>query len=147
MTHPLRRRPVAVLLTAGIVGLSMATAYIHFTLGSTTSWLGLLFLANAVGYVVLAGAVVAVNAVRHPLVERFGWLPRLALVGFTAATIAGYLLMGPYFTLGWITKAIEVGIIALLVLEVVRAYGTPAAFLRSALNSLRRRPEAEAASA
>lgn len=147
MTHLLRRRPVAMLLTAGIVGLSMATAYIHFTLGSTASLLGMLFLANSAGFVALAGAVLAVNAIRHPRVERFAWLPRLALAGFTAATIAGYLVMGPYFTLGWITKGIEVGIIALLVLDVVRAYGTPSAFLRSALSSVRRRPEAEATSA
>ena len=147
MTDLLRRRPVAVALTAGIVGLSLATAYVHFTLGSTASIMGLLFLANAAGFVVLAGAVATVNVARHRLVQRFAWLPRLALAGFTALTIAGYLVMGPYFTLGWITKGIELGILALLAIDVIRVYGSPANFVRSALASLRRRPEAASASA
>ena len=141
MTKLLRRRPTAALLTAGIVGLSLATAYIHLTLGNTASLMGLLFLANAAGYAALAAAIVVGAAVDLPLVRRFSWLPRVALAGFAALTIAGYLVMGPYFTLGWITKAIEVGIIALLVLDVVRVYGSPAALVRSAVASLRGRPD------
>ena len=46
-----------------------------------------------------------------PIVERFSWFPRVALIGYAAMTIAGYLVMGPYFTLGWIAKGIEVALI------------------------------------
>jgi hypothetical protein len=143
----LRTRRAAFLLAAGIVVLSLASSYIHFTLGNTATLLGLLFLANAAGYVTLAGAVVAVATVRHPLVQRFGWAPRVALAGFAALTIAGYLVMGPYFALGWITKAIEVALIALLVLDMIRVYGSPRGVVRSALASLRGSSDAATARA
>ncbi|HEX2221874.1 MAG TPA: hypothetical protein VHK06_05065 [Candidatus Limnocylindria bacterium] len=123
-------RPAAVALTAGIVGLTLATAYIHFTLGS------LLFLLNAAGYAGLAAAIVVGAIAPHPFVERFSWLPRLGLAGFTAATIVGYLVIGPYFSLGYIAKAIEVGILALLAMDVVRVYGSPAGMVRNAVASV-----------
>lgn len=126
----LASRPAAVALTAGIVGLTLATAYIHFTLGS------LLFLLNAAGYATLAAAMVVAAIAPHPIVERFSWLPRLGLAGFTAMTIAGYLVIGPYFSLGYIAKGIEVGILSLLALDVVRVYGSPAGFVRSAIASV-----------
>lgn len=126
----LASRPAAVALTAGIVGLTLATAYIHFTLG------GLLFLLNAAGYAGLAAAMVVAAIAPHPFVERFSWLPRLGLAGFTATTIVGYLIIGPYFSLGYIAKGIEVGILTLLVLDVVRVYGSPAGFVRSAVASV-----------
>jgi hypothetical protein len=143
----LRTRQAAVLLSAGIVALSLASGYIHFTLGDTASLLGLLFLANAAGYVTLAGAVLVATAVRHRLVQRFGWAPRVALAGFAALTIAGYLVMGPYFALGWITKAIEVTLIALLALDLLRVYGSPGGVVRSAIASLRRSSDAATARA
>lgn len=126
----LASRPAAAAITAGIVGLALATAYIHFTLGS------LLFLLNAAGYATLAAAIVVGAIAPHPFVERFSWLPRLGLAGFTAMTIAGYLVIGPYFSLGYIAKGIEVGILVLLALDVVRVYGSPAGFVRSALASV-----------
>jgi hypothetical protein len=140
----LRTRPAAVLLTAGIVALSLASGYIHFTLGNTTTLMGLLFLANAAGYLTLAGAVIVAAAVRQPLVQRFGWAPRVALAGFAALTIAGYLVMGPYFTLGWITK---VALIALLVIDMIRVYGSPRGVVRSAIASLRGSSDAATARA
>ncbi len=147
MSDRLRTRPAAVLLTAGIVALSLASGYIHFTLGNTTTLMGLLFLANAAGYLTLAGAVIVAAAVRQPLVQRFGWAPRVALAGFAALTIAGYLVMGPYFTLGWITKAIEVALIALLVIDMIRVYGSPRGVVRSAIASLRGSSDAATARA
>src|SRR5688572_24733833 len=102
----LRNRPAAALITAAIAGFAMATAYIHFTLGGTATLLGLLFLANAAGYATLAGAVVVAAFVQAPLVRRFSWAPRVALLGFSAMTIVGYLVMGPYSYIGWMTKAI-----------------------------------------
>lgn len=130
MSKFLRSRSAGAMLTAAIVGLTLATAYIHLTLG------GLLFTLNGLGYVGLAGLVVIGAAAPIALVERFSWFPRLALMGYTAMTIAGYLVMGPYFSLGFIAKGIEIALIALLVVDVIRVYGSPMAFVRSALDSV-----------
>lgn len=122
-------RPPGVIAIA-IVELTLTTAYIHLTLG------GVLFTLNAAGYAALAVAFIVIAVVRHPLVQRFAWLPRVGLAAYTAATIAGYLLIGPFFSLGWVAKAIEVAILTLLVADVRRAYGTPTGLVRSALASL-----------
>lgn len=118
------------LLTLSIVTLTAATAYVHLTLG------GLLFLLNGLGYVGLIVLVVIAAVVPHPLVARFDWFPRLALVGYTATTIAGYLIIGPYFALGWITKGIEVALISLVMLDLMRTYGSPRAMIRRAVASV-----------
>jgi hypothetical protein len=57
-------------------------------------------------------------------------------MGYTAMTIAGYLIMGPYFMLGFIAKGIEVALIALLVLDVFRVYGSPMGLVRTAIESV-----------
>lgn len=130
MTTLLRSRAVGALLTAAIVGLTLATASIHFGLG------GLLFTLNGLGYVGLAVLVVIGAAVPLAIVERFSWFPRVALAGYAATTIVAYLVMGPYFTLGYIAKGIEAAIIVLLLVDVVRVYGSPAALVRTALVSV-----------
>ena len=126
----LRSRSAGFALTAAIVGLTLATANIHLGLG------GLLFTLNAVGYAGLAGLIVIGAAAPMPVVQRFSWFPRVALIGYTAMTIAGYLVMGPYFTLGWIAKGIEVVLISLLVADVIRVYGSPMGLVRSAIESV-----------
>ncbi len=130
MSSILRTRTAGFVVTAAIVGLTLATAYIHLGLG------GLLFTLNGLGYIGLAGLIVIGAAATYPLVQRFAWFPRLALMGYAAMTIAGYLVMGPYFTLGFIAKAIEVVLIAFLVVDVIRVYGSPMGFVRSALASV-----------
>lgn len=130
MTTFLRGRAAGALLTATIVGLTLATAYIHLTLG------GLLFTLNGLGYVGQAALIVIGAVAPVAVVERFSWFPRLALAGYAAMTIAGYLIMGPYFSLGFIAKGIEVALIAALIIDVIRVYGSPAGMLRSALASL-----------
>lgn len=130
MSTFLRNRATGAVLTAAIVGLTLATAYIHATLG------GLLFTLNALGYLGLAGLVVIGAVSPVAVVERFSWFPRLALIGYTAMTIAGYLVMGPYFTLGFIAKGIEVALVTLLVIDVVRVYGSPLGVVRTALDSV-----------
>ena len=52
MPQLLRTRAAGAVLTAAIVGLTLATAYIHSTLG------GLLFTLNALGYLGLAALIV-----------------------------------------------------------------------------------------
>ena len=130
MSKVLRSRAAGALLTAGIVVLTIATAYIHLSLG------GLLFTLNAAGYATLAVAIVVGAAVAHPFVQRFSWMPRVGLAGYTATTIAGYLVMGPYFTLGFIAKGIEVALIALIIVDVMRVFGSPAGLVRAAVASV-----------
>ena len=76
---------------------TLATAWIHATLGST------LFLLNACGYVVLAAAMVLPGPV-----ARVRWLARYALMGFAATTIAAWLAFGARFDLAYLSKGIEV---------------------------------------
>jgi hypothetical protein len=125
-----RSRAIGALLTTAIVGLTLATAYIHLSLG------GVLFTLNGLGYVGLAGLIVIGAAAPISLVERFSWFPRVALGGYAAMTIAGYLVMGPYFSLGFIAKGIEAALIVLLAVDVVRVYGSPFGLVRAALASI-----------
>lgn len=112
------RRWLAVALTIPIVELALTTAYVHFTLG------GLLFTANAVGYAVLAGLYALGTAADGSPMGRFTWMPRLALLGFTITTIAAYLVVGPYFTLGWVAKGVEVALVTLVTADIARRYGS-----------------------
>ena len=96
---PLRTSDVIV--RAAIVGLALATGYIHFTLG------GLLFTLNAVGYAVAAVAMIVPLA----LAVRFRWVVRVGLMGYAATAIVAWAIMGPYFTTAYIAKAIEVALI------------------------------------
>jgi hypothetical protein len=130
MTSFLRTRTVGAVLAVAIVGLTLATAYIHLTLG------GLLFTLNGLGYVGLAGMFVVAVAAPVAMVERFAWFPRLGLVGYAGLTIGAYLVMGPYFSLGWIAKGIEATLIALVLVDIVRVYGGPRGFVRAAAASV-----------
>jgi len=124
--HALRpTSPAGLALRAAIVALTVATGWIHLTLGS------LLFTLNGLGYFVAAAAMVAPLA----LAVRFRWLIRLGLVGYTLLAIVGWYLTGPRYDVAYLAKAIEVGLIALLAIE-IRAYdGNPLRHLR---NNVRR---------
>jgi len=102
-------RAASLVLTLAIVELTLTTAWIHLSLG------GVLFTLNAIGYAALAVAMLVSTAWPIGLIGRVAWLPRLGLALYTTATIAGYLVIGPYFPLGWIAKAVEVAILTLLV--------------------------------
>jgi len=109
------------LLRAGIIGLTLATAWIHYSLG------GLLFLMNAAGYATLALAMVLPG----PL-GRARWLVRLALLAFTLTTIGAWFAFGARFQLAYVDKAIEVGLVLLLSVELWRADGGPLGVARKA---------------
>ena len=130
ITKAPRTRVADTAMTAAIVELTLITAYIHFSLG------GPLFTLNALGYLVLAIALTIGAARPHPLVARFSWLPRVGLAGYALATIGAYVVVGPYFNLGWVAKGIEVAILTLLAADVVRAYGSPAGLMRAAIASV-----------
>jgi len=112
---------------AVVVGLTLATAAIHASLG------GMMFLANAVGYATLALAMVAPGPI-----GQVRWLVRLALMGFTAMTIGGWLVFGARFPLAYVDKTIEVGLIAVLAFELWRTDGGPIGVVRAARHLLGR---------
>jgi len=118
---PLRTSDVIV--RAVIVGLALATGYIHFTLG------GLLFTLNAAGYAVAAVAMIVPLA----LAVRFRWIVRVGLMGYAATAIVAWAIMGPYFTTAYIAKAIEVALIVTLAIDFARHDGSPIAVARREL--------------
>jgi hypothetical protein len=128
--HTFRRSPMGTLLTAVAVTLSMTTACIHLSLGS------ILFTLNAAGYLGLAVLVIIGAAVPHPIVARFAWLPDVGLAGYAAVTIASYLIVGPYFALGWIAKGVEIALIGVVAADLLGMYGSPASVIRAARASL-----------
>jgi len=130
-TAPRTNRALAAALTTGIVALTLVTGAIHLSLG------GMLFTLNALGYFALAAAYVVAAAVSHPLVGRFNWLPRVALIGYAAASIVAWLIMGGFYTLAYVTKGVEVALIALLIVDIYRVYGGVAGLIRHAVDSVR----------
>jgi hypothetical protein len=130
MTPSRTTTALGVALTIVAIDLTLTTAYIHLSLGGT------LFTLNAAGYAALAAGLL-LFAIPHPLTRRFAWLPRLGLAGYTATTIVAYLVVGPYFTLGWIAKAIELSILLVLAVDLARLYGTPRGLAAAILASVR----------
>ena len=110
-------RLVGRVLTLTLIMLTLTTAYVHLTLGGT------IFLLNGIGYLVLAAGIVA-STLPIPLVRRLRWLPRIGVAGFALVTIGAYIVIGPYFTLGLATKAIEVAIIGLVGADLVNTLGS-----------------------
>ena len=102
-----------ILLTGVILELTLTTAIIHLSLGGT------LFLLNAAGYLAIGVAYVLAVTLPMPAVRRLGWLPRLGLAGFASVTIMAYLVIGPYFILGWVTKGIELAIVVLVIVDLL----------------------------
>jgi hypothetical protein len=102
-----------ILLTGVILELTLATAFIHFTLGGT------LFLLNAAGYLALGVAYLGAAILPIEVVRRFSWVPRVGLAAFASVTIIAYLVIGPHFTLGWVTKGIEVAIVMLVIADLL----------------------------
>jgi hypothetical protein len=113
--------PTDIVLRLAIVGLTLATGYIHSTLG------GLLFTLNATGYLVAAIALV----IPLGLAVRYRWFIRLGLIGYAAATIVGWAIQGPYFTTAYIAKGIEVTLIILLAIDFARTDGNPISVIKS----------------
>jgi hypothetical protein len=102
-----------ILLTGVILELTLATAFIHFSLGGT------LFLLNAAGYLALGVAYLGAAILPIEIFRRFSWLPRVGLAAFASVTIIAYIVIGPHFTLGWVTKGIEVAIVVLVIADLL----------------------------
>ncbi len=123
--RPAALRPTDVAIRAAIVGLALATGYIHSTLG------GLLFTLNAVGYLVAAVAMLVPLA----LAVRFRWVVRIGLIGYAMTTIVGWAIQGPFYSTAYLAKGIEVALIVLLAVDFARMDGNPVTLIRRELAS------------
>lgn len=102
------RPPVNYALMASVVVLTLATAIIHLSLGLT------MFVLNGIGYIVLLVLLYAPISQLAP----YQHYVRYALIAYAALTIILWFPLGtPYTGLGYITKLIELALIALLVVE------------------------------
>lgn len=128
---PRTQRARAAALTTSIVVLTLVTGAIHLSLG------GLMFTLNGLGYFALAAAFVVGAAISHPLVVRFSWLPRVALIGYAASSIVAWLVMGGRYDLAYVTKGVEVALIVLVILDIYRVYGGPVDLVRQVVASVR----------
>jgi hypothetical protein len=125
-----RTGAMAVSLIAAIVILAVVAGGIHLSLG------GMLFTLNAVGYFGLAAAYLIAAVVSHPLVVRFSWLPRIALIGYAATSIVAWMVIGGFYWLGYLTKGIELTLIVLVVVDLYRVYGGVRGLIGQAVESV-----------
>lgn len=100
------------LLQLGIISLTLATAIIHFTLVFPS----VLFILNGLGFL----ALLAARYAPLPALAPYRAWARWALLGYTALTVILWLIMGLRAPIGYITKAVEVALIVLLLLEARR---------------------------
>ena len=115
-------------LGVGIFLLTLATAVIHLYLAFTAiPYYGLnfgvmLFILNGLGYLGLLAAL----QLPIPQLARFRSAARWALVGYAALTIVLFFLMAPWYDIiGYVDKAIEVVLIALLIADAYTASSEP----------------------
>lgn len=130
-TAPRTNRLRAGALTGSIVALALVSGAIHLSLG------GMMFILNGLGYFALAAAFVVGAAVSHPLVVRFNWVPRVALMAWAAGSIGAWLIMGGFYMLAYVTKAVEAALIVFLIVDVYRVHGGPSGLVRQAVASIR----------
>jgi hypothetical protein len=109
------RTKVDVTLRVGVAALAVANGYIHSQLG------GLMFTLNAIGYVVLAAALLA-PVWPAPQVR---WLTRLAVAGYAAATAGGWILFGARYDMGYISFALDITILTVVAADSLVADGSP----------------------
>jgi hypothetical protein len=111
--------PLLAVLRGGVVFLTLTTAAVHASLG------GVLFTLNAIGYATFAVAMMLPGRIGE-----IRWLVRLGLLGFTAATIGGWILFGARFPLAYIDKGVEAVLVTFLLLELWLEDGGPIGILR-----------------
>lgn len=100
-------------LRVGIVALTLGTALIHLSLNFPDPG----FILSGLGYLTLLAALY----LPVPQVSRYRDVVRWVLVGYAALTILLWILLGDRTAIGYTAKAIEVTLIALLLLEARRS--------------------------
>ncbi len=96
-------------LRVGIVALTLGTALIHLSLNFPDPG----FILNGLGYLTLLAALY----LPVPQIARYRDVVRWVLIGYAALTILLWILLGDRTAIGYTAKAIEVALIALLLLE------------------------------
>ena len=115
-----RTSSVGLSLGVGIFVLTLTTAVIHLYLAlSAVASMGfnfgiMLFILNGLGYL----GLLAILQLPIRQLTRFRSAARWALVAFAALTILLFFIMAPvYMIIGYVDKAIEVALIALLIAD------------------------------
>ena len=119
-----RTSSVGLSLEVGIFVLTVATAGIHLYLALTAigsmgfNFGVMLFILNGLGYL----GLLAVLQLPIRQLARFRSAARWALIAFAALTIVLFFIMAPVYTIiGYVDKAIEVALIALLLADAYTA--------------------------
>ena len=119
-----RTSSVGLSLGVGIFVLTLATAAIHLYLALTAipamgfNFGVMLFILNGLGYL----GLLALLQLPIRQLARFRSAARWALIAFAALTIVLFFVMAPvYMIIGYVDKAIEVALIALLLADAYTA--------------------------
>lgn len=96
------------IMQIGIILLTLATAIIHFALAF--DWL---FYANGLGYL----GLLALLYLPIPALAPYRGIIRWLLIAFTAVTVIAWISFGIRSPIAYLTKVIEVALVALLFLE------------------------------
>ena len=117
-------RPTLGPLAAGVILLTLITAAIHFYLapiefGTGATLFGVLFVLNGLGYLTMLAVIYAPLGFLAP----FRLAARVILIVIAAASIGAYFYVGVFDTIGWVEKAVEAGLILLVLIETVSARG------------------------
>lgn len=103
-----------VVLRAGIIALTLGTAFIHLSLNFPDP----VFILNGLGYLGLLAALY----LPIPQVTHYRNLTRWVLIGYTALTLMLWFAIGLRTPIGYITAAVEAALILLLLLEAYRSH-------------------------
>jgi len=112
---PVTRSRIDIALRVTVAALALANGWIHSQLG------GLMFTLNAIGFVVLAVALIA-PVWPAPQVR---FLTRLAVAGYAAATATGWLLFGARYDMGYLSFALDIAIMVVVAADSLVADGSP----------------------
>ncbi len=117
-------RPTLGPLAAGVILLTLVTVAIHFYLapiefGTGATLFGVLFVLNGLGYLTMLAVIYAPLGFLAP----FRLAARVILIVIAAASIGAYFYVGVFDTIGWVDKAVEAGLILLVLIETVSARG------------------------
>jgi len=120
-------RPTLGPLAAGVILLTLITAAIHFYLapiefGTGATLFGVLFVLNGLGYLTMLAVIYAPLGFLAP----FRLAARMILIVIAAASIGAYFYVGVFDTIGWVDKAVEAGLIVVVLIETVAARAEPA---------------------
>jgi|WetSurMetagenome_2_1015567.scaffolds.fasta_scaffold643881_1 hypothetical protein len=98
----------------GIVILALTTALVHLSLNFVMGQFDPVFTLNGLGYLALLAALF----LDLPFARDNRRLVRFLMIGFAVITIISWIILGDKsWWVGWVTKAVEVLLIALLLMK------------------------------